>query len=205
MGKINVAEATPASEQETQWMNELKELYTPARLFANSVSDQDLLRFCRAYLNEENPKERTFQTVKEYLEWRETEKIDELASQDFERFNEFVQAWPCGFHGIADKDGSVHPIYIDKMGSMIPSKFGEQFKVEEYIKFHIQIMENLQDVKVELTQRLEMPVYKHVVIADLDGFGMKHLWNREAMETLVQLDSSKYPETLHKMFIINAP
>lgn len=201
--KINIAEDTPASEQELAWMAELKELHTQERLTRNSVSDTDLLRFCRAYVNNEAPKETSFKAVKEYLEWREAEKIDELASHDYgERYTNFVSIWPCGLSGI---DKTNHPVYFDCMGNMDPSTLGKAFTFEEFRKYHIQMMESLQDVKVALSERLEKPVYKHTVVIDLDGFGFKHVWDRTAINGLIELDSSKYPETLHKMLVINTP
>ena len=100
MTKICIPESQPASEQEQAWITELKALHGD-RLTANSVTDLDLLRFTRAYVNEENPKAKTFDTVQSYLDWRETEKIDELASTRFERYAEFVTMWPSGFSGLA--------------------------------------------------------------------------------------------------------
>jgi len=203
MGKtrVTVAEDTPATETENEWIAEMKQIHGE-RLLINNVSDIDLLRFSRAFINDENPKETTFKTVAEYLQWREDDKIDQVASTEFERYVDFVKLWPCGFSGI---DKSNHPIYFDCIGQMDPSSFAKSFEPGEYEKIHIQMMESLQDIKVALSERLGRPVYKHTVVIDLEGMGLKHVWDRAAMSKLIELDSSKYPETLNKMLIINPP
>lgn len=49
--------------------------------------------------------------------------------------------------------------------------------------------------------------YKHIVILDLGGFSMSHMGStfRGAMHQMVDIDQNFYPETLYKMFVINAP
>jgi hypothetical protein len=88
---------------------------------------------------------------------------------------------------------------------MDPSTFSKTFEMSEYVKIHIQMMESLQDIKTALSERLGKPVYKHTVVIDLEGMGLKHMWDRTAMSKLVEVDSTKYPETLHKMLLINPP
>ncbi len=153
-------------------------------------------------VNEEDQLTTALQIVEDLLKWREEMVIDDLAAEEFPKRADFVKTWPHGFHGVS-RDG--HVVYIDRPGKMDPSYFAENFTMDEYMRMHIQVMEWMSEAKRRLSTKLEVPRYKHVVIFDLSGFGMSHFGSRvrEPIKKLIGIDSSKYCETLHKMFIVN--
>lgn len=140
--------------------------------------------------------------IEEVLTWRTEQKIDDLAAKEFPKHADFVRAWPHGLHGVS-RDG--HVLYIDRPGLMDPAYFAANFTMEEYMSMHIQFMEWMAEAKRRLSAKLETPRYKHVVILDLTNFGMSHFGSRvrEPIKKLINIDSTKYPETLHQMYVVN--
>eukprot|EP00461_Guttulinopsis_vulgaris_P000090 UN00090 len=199
--KKTIAEDAPISAQEQQWIDEMKAIHGGA-LYRANLADLDLLRFTRAYINEPDPKQKTFDTVAAYVKWYAEDKIYDVATQDLEGFDKFQKMWPCGLRGVSTCG---HAVYFDECGKMSPSEFSKTFTAEQYLSYHIQIMEHLQQTKREISEKLGKPIYKHIVVLDLQGFGMSHIYDRTQLEKMAQLDSTKYPETLHKMLIINPP
>ena len=111
--------------------------------------------------------------------------------------------WPHGMHGVS-KDG--HVIYIDRPGQVSPKELHAKFTMDEYLDLHIQTMEWMNDAKIKLSQKLGRRTYKHVVIMDLDDFGFSHFTKKfyGPIKELIDIDQTKYPETLHKMYVVNA-
>ncbi len=98
-----------------------------------------------------------------------------------------------------------HVIYIDRPGQVDPSKLHSSFTMDEYLQIHIQTMEWMNDAKIKLSERLGRRTYKHAVIMDLDGFGFSHFSKKfyGPIKELIDIDQTKYPETLHKMYVVN--
>lgn len=88
-----------------------------------------------------------------------------------------------------------------------PSALANKFTSQEYTNLHIQTMEKLMAQNKSLSKRIGKPRYKHVVIMDLKNFSLGHFSSdvRGPLRNLVNIDSTKYPETLYQMFIVNAP
>uniref|UniRef100_A0A0A9ZFH7 Phosphatidylinositol transfer protein CSR1 n=1 Tax=Lygus hesperus TaxID=30085 RepID=A0A0A9ZFH7_LYGHE len=88
-----------------------------------------------------------------------------------------------------------------------PSVLAKRFTSQEYTNLHIQSMEKLMALNKRLSKRLGVPRYKHVVIMDLKNFSLSHFSSdlRGPLRNLINIDSTKYPETLYQMYIVNAP
>jgi hypothetical protein len=101
-----------------------------------------------------------------------------------------------------------HPIYIDRPGQITPVDLTAQVELDEVITFHIRAMEELCILKekINVGKGPEGRIYKHIVILDLDGVGMKHCSKQfyGPLQACINIDQNFYPETLYKMFIVNA-
>jgi hypothetical protein len=130
-------------------------------------------------------------------------QVDKIAATAYPRRQDFIRMWPHGMHGVS-KDG--HVIYIDRPGKCIPKEMQANFTMDEYIDLHIQTMEWMNDAKIKLSAKLGRRTYKHVVIMDLDDFGFSHFTKKfyGPIKDLIDIDQTKYPETLHKMYVVNA-
>jgi len=169
-----------------------------------TVSPSVVIRFVRGYENEPDPIAASVEKFREFLKWRKELKVDQILETKFDKETDFRKFWPGGLHGVT-KQG--RPIYVERVGKIDPVNLMGTFNIEQLINFHTQTMERLQKVKDDISARNGRTMYKHLVILDLDGLGYAHMGNQfyEPMKRFVNIDQYYYPETLHKMVIVNAP
>jgi len=129
----------------------------------------------------------------------------------------YFAAVPFSFHGI-DRQG--HPIVINRYGSVDVAAFerlwaaGEavsernKLEVNGAVLFHLRAMEYLTKVVMaEESERQGRVVDRILVIADLDGLGMRH-WNpavKSFLKSVSQESRNLFPETMHATMVANAP
>ncbi|KAF3514917.1 hypothetical protein F2Q69_00001180, partial [Brassica cretica] len=128
------------------------------------------------------------------------------SKQDF-NFNELDQVtmyYPQGYHGV-DKNG--RPIYIERLGKAHPGKLMDVTTIDRYLKYHVQEFEKaLQQKLPACSIAAKRRVTTTTTILDADGLGMKNFSPAAAnlLSSIAKVDCSYYPETLHRMFIVNA-
>jgi len=196
-----IDESSPESEYEKQLKAQLKTKIADL----DTISDLTIMRFIRGYNQAEKPEEKVLEMLTKFMEWRKKENVDKVARTRIDYIEQVWDMWPSGCHGIGK---SYHPIYVERAGMIDPPALLKKgLDMTKIMPVHIQVMEALCNLKERLSRAQNKNIYKHIVILDLEGIGTKHMTKSfyGPLKQLIDIDQFFYPETLHRMFIVNAP
>jgi hypothetical protein len=195
-------ESKPESPEEEAAIAELKSRFSPEEIAA--VPEVRFLMFVRGYWQEKDRPEATFKMLERTLAFRKEIEADALLNKKLPKEEKYIKLWPYDYHH-TDKKG--HLIYYERTAFADPSTLFSAFTEKEIQECHVQMQEVLLWLKQKKSDELGLMTYKSIVIMDLQDFGFKHLSTSfyGPMKAIMTIDQYYYPETLSKLFIINAP
>eukprot|EP00960_Hanusia_phi_P057499 763583-Hanusia_phi.AAC.10 len=130
------------------------------------------------------------------LSWR-----PEILDEGVKRVIPYI---PCGRHGYTSIG---QPIEIWRINKLRPSDILHKCSSEDIWQWWHFHLESGMKATLDGAARYNAPLKGAILVFDLKGFGARHL-NTTCIRLLAQLFSigqSKYPESLSRIFVLNAP
>ncbi|RLN53376.1 hypothetical protein BBJ29_006288 [Phytophthora kernoviae] len=200
MSLIENEEAQPLAADDQQYFDAVK------AEFGEVCTDDLAMRVARAYRGvKKNRLQFTIAETKKILDARAAFDVDTILKRDLPMTKMYNECWPVFLYG-EDKEG--HVVTVDRLSDINSDGLFKTFKhVNDIIPHRWQYMERIQWEKVAISKRLGRRVYKHICIVDLKGLSLKLLAPSviSHLKPIFDVGQFYYPETLHCLYVVNAP
>uniref|UniRef100_A0A5S6QRG7 CRAL-TRIO domain-containing protein n=1 Tax=Trichuris muris TaxID=70415 RepID=A0A5S6QRG7_TRIMR len=126
---------------------------------------------------------------------------DKFMDQINPQFHRYFTRGEFGF----DREG--RPVVYFPFGSIDPKGMLYSFKGSEVMKAMLAYQEHSRRLCMKIREERKCTVYQSIYVIDMQGIGQKHLW-KPGLEVFSQIAScleQHAPESLYRLYIINAP
>ncbi|XP_057372019.1 SEC14-like protein 2 [Daphnia carinata] len=141
------------------------------------------------------------------MEWRQKNRVDTI-TEDWKAPEVLTKYCAVGHVG-ADKNKSY--VVVCRHGAMDWKGLLLSAKKKDLITYMVKIVEqSILDARKNPARFIPSPttISQATIILDMDGFSMRHITHKPALDTvlqLLQMNEANYPEFLRRIFVINAP
>ncbi|KAF5460854.1 hypothetical protein F2P56_020695 [Juglans regia] len=190
----------PKDEQLVESFRKL--LFVDGHLLGKHNDYHTLLRFLRMRDFDLSKSKEMFLN---YLKWREDFEVDTISKEfKFEEYSEVKKYYPHGYHGI-DRYG--RPVYIERIGMVDLNSLLQVTRIDRFVKYHVSEQEKTLNLRYpSCSIAAKSHIASTTSILDVNGVGISNFSKpaRYLFTEIQRIDSNYYPETLNKLFIINA-
>eukprot|EP00471_Norrisiella_sphaerica_P004243 CAMPEP_0184487404 /NCGR_PEP_ID=MMETSP0113_2-20130426/10021_1 /TAXON_ID=91329 /ORGANISM="Norrisiella sphaerica, Strain BC52" /LENGTH=399 /DNA_ID=CAMNT_0026869709 /DNA_START=74 /DNA_END=1270 /DNA_ORIENTATION=+ len=162
-------------------------------------TDSTLKRFLKA---RECDLEAAYKMYTNCLKWRRENNIDKILEKEPEKMKLYKKLVACKNHGF-DKHG--RPVYYERVGKIHYPTLNEYLTLDDLMDIHVWQMEMNAKLCSESSNKLGKDVHQSVSIVDLSGLSMSHRHGLAFIQRCAKIDEQYYPETMGKLYIVNAP
>jgi len=171
----------------------------------NALQPDVVTRFVRGYAHDKERQKTTVERLRYCVECFEKNQFTKIADSPWTEEEECLAGWPVFIYG-TDHQG--HPLLYDEIGCSSPTQMEASFggDLEKLRKFRLRLMRRLAVRKENLSKKHGVMIYKHVMVMDVSAASMSSL-NRfkNLVQSVITEEQHLFPETLYKLYIINAP
>ncbi|XP_057537083.1 phosphatidylinositol/phosphatidylcholine transfer protein SFH11 [Amaranthus tricolor] len=193
----------PSDHEAIKKLRELLKLQLDDRNNSNQITDDHtLLRFLHMTDYDISKAKDSFLN---HLKWREEFGVEKISKEfNFDEYEQVQKYYPHGFHGV---DRSGNPVYIERMGLIDLTTLLEKTSLERLVKHHVYEQENTLNVRFPACSiAAGKRIGSTTAILDVKGIGASS-FSKQARYLLMEIqhiDSNYYPDTLNRLYVVNA-
>ena len=142
--------------------------------------------------------------IRSHAKWREEMGADTILDGSYCPREAIVKYFPAGWHKHS-REGC--PIFIERVGMFDAKGIMYSCPLRELLVLKAYHGEKHLQLIREARRKFDCDVSKVIIIIDMDGFGMKHLWRPgiQLAKTISHQFQDNYPEIAKHFLITNPP
>jgi hypothetical protein len=192
-----------SNSDQKEKINELKtELIKLGKYDETALPDDVLLRYLRARRFDVS---KALKMLLESIQWRIDFKVDEIVkSFAFPEGKEVKKIYPRFYH---KTDLKGRPLYIEQLGNADTKTLFKLSTPERLLQVYVRDMEKVLNYRFKAcSKKFGKHIDQGCTILDLKGVPLMQFNEcRKILQQVLGIAQNHYPETMGKLFIINAP